>query len=139
MRFSPAFLLAAALMPAVRTDAHHSLNATYIVDQQQGLRGTVRKFLVQNPHSYILLDAPDSNGLMQQWQIEWSPAGILASQGIRKDTLKAGDRLELVIAPAKDGSWHGGLLRIIRRPSDGFEWGTKPGEVVPNWMALNRK
>jgi hypothetical protein len=139
MRFSPVCLLAAALMMSVPSDAHHSLFATYVLDQQQVLRGTVKEFLVRNPHSFILLNAPDQQGQMQEWQIEWSPAGILSSQGIRKETLQPGDQLEITIAPGKDPLWHRGLVRIFRRPADGFEWGTKPGEVVPNWIALSRR
>ena len=27
-----------------------------------------------------------------------------------------------------------GAVKILRRPSDGWEWGTKPGETLSNWM-----
>jgi hypothetical protein len=80
-----------------------------------------------------MVDAPDDMGRVQQWSIEWSPAGVLGQHGIRGDTLRSGDDIEITIMLGKRPQDHRGLLKIIRRPSDGFEWGTKPGETIPEW------
>ena len=139
MRVSFACLWVAGLAMSVPSTAHHSLNATYVLDQQQVLRGTVKDFLVRNPHSFIVLNAPDQYSQMQVWQVEWLAAGLLSSQGIHQGTLLPDDELEITIAPGKDPMRHRGLVKILRKRSNGFEWGTKPGEVVPNWDALSRR
>ncbi len=126
-------LLAGALA-AGRVDAHHSIAATYFSDKESVLHGKIATFLLRNPHSFLLVDAPDEPGQMQQWTIEWNPAGQLSAQGIRPDTLKAGDEVTITIMPGKNPADHRGAVKILRRPSDGFEWGVKPGETLSNWM-----
>jgi hypothetical protein len=130
--FAAAFV--AGTLAAGRADAHHSIAATYFLDKEMVLHGVVAEFLLRNPHSFLMVDAPDETGQMQQWTLEWNPGGILGRRGIRGDTLKAGDEVEITIMPGKNPADHRGLLKIIRRPSDGFEWGTKPGETNAEWM-----
>jgi hypothetical protein len=123
----------AMIVTAVCAFGHHSLHATYFLDQQVTIAGKVTGFLLRNPHSYLQVEAPDAAGQVLQWAIEWLPAGLLASRGIRSETLKPGDEVTITMSPGLVAADHRGLLRIIRRPSDGFEWGTKPGEVILEW------
>ena len=44
--------------------AHHSEAASYFVDKEAVLHGTVAEFLLRNPHSYLLVEALDDNGKM---------------------------------------------------------------------------
>jgi len=124
---------AIVILTAVCAFGHHSLQGTYFLDQQVTLQGKVVKFLLRNPHSYLQIDAPDAAGQTQQWAIEWGAGGQLGAWGIQRDTLKPGDEVTITMAPGHVAADHRGLLRIIRRPSDGFEWGTKPGEVILEW------
>lgn len=126
------------LLMAGYAGAHHSLGGTYSLDRQQVLHGTLKSFLYRNPHSFLTVEAADESGRMQEWQIEWSPAGVLGTQGISGQTLKTGDQLEIAISPGRNPAEHRGLIKNLRRASDGFEWGTKPGEEVPNWAAQKR-
>jgi uncharacterized protein DUF6152 len=125
--------LMAGALAASRAEAHHSIAATYVLDQEVTLRGTVEEFLLRNPHSFLLVDTPDAIGLVQRWNIEWGAGAALASRGINRQTLKAGDEVTITFMPGKRSEDHRGLLKILRRPADGFEWGTKPGEIITPW------
>jgi len=57
-------LAGAAISPV---QAHHSFPATYLVDQQVTINGTVVQFLFRNPHSFIHVMAPDKDGTIQRW------------------------------------------------------------------------
>jgi hypothetical protein len=130
MRF---YFWAAALLASNAAYAHHSLAATYDLDKESTIQGKVVEFLLRNPHSWLLVEAPDEKGQMQQWAIEWGAGGVLVSQGITRTKLKAGDEVVITIRPGQRPEDHRGLVKILRRPSDGFEWGTKPGETIGPW------
>jgi hypothetical protein len=112
---------------------HHSLHATYFLDQQETIQGKIAQFLLRNPHSFLQVDAPDGSGVVQRWAVEWGAGGQLAARGIGRDTLMPGDQVTITMSPGQRPQDHRGLLRILRRPSDGFEWGTKPGEEPVEW------
>ncbi len=130
-RLAAAFL--AGTLGEGRVDAHHSLAGAYFLDKESVLHGKIATFLLRNPHSLLLVDAPDETGQMQQWSIEWGSSTALHIQGVRGNTLKVGDEVTITIIPGKNPADHRGVVKILRRPSDGFEWGTKPGETSP-WM-----
>jgi hypothetical protein len=127
-----AALMAGALAAGL-AHAHHSIAGTYVLDQEVTLRGAVEEFLLRNPHSFLLVGAPDATGQMQHWNIEWGAGAALAARGIKRQTLKAGDEVTITMMPGKRPEDHRGLLKILRRPADGFEWGTKPGEIITPW------
>jgi len=73
----------------------------------------VMQFQWTNPHTWIELDVPDDKGVTQHWSIEGgSPLG-LARQGWKRDLLKFGDVVTMVIHPMKDGSSGGSLMGIV--------------------------
>ena len=57
-----------------------------------------------NPHSHILLDVTDADGKVTTWSFEALPPNVLFRQGWRKDSLKAGEEIEVEGFQAKDGS-----------------------------------
>jgi Family of unknown function (DUF6152) len=122
-------LLAAAFLPARPALAHHSLAATYL-DKIVTLDGKIVDLLLRNPHSFLQIEAPDENGVMQRWSLEWRSSGQLGQQGIRRDTLKVGDEITVTINPSRTVGDHRGALKTLHRKSDGFGWGTNPGETT---------
>jgi hypothetical protein len=121
--------LAAAFVPATPVLAHHSLAATYL-DKVVTLDGKIVDLLLRNPHSFLQIEAPDENGEMQRWSLEWRSSGQLGQQGIRRDTLKVGDEIVVTINPSRTVGDHRGALKTLHRKSDGFGWGTNPGETT---------
>ncbi len=109
--------------------AHHSLAATYL-DKEIKLEGKILDLLLRNPHSFLQIEAPDENGVVQRWSLEWRSSGQLGQQGIKRDTLKVGDEITITMNPSRTPGDHRGALKTLHRKSDGFGWGTNPGETT---------
>jgi len=102
--------------------AHHSFAATYFVDRQITVKGTLTQFLYRNPHSFIKIEAPDKDGHMQIWSIEWGGGAQLTHDHVSRDTLRPGDVVIVTGNPGRDASEHRIRLHKIVRPSDGWKW-----------------
>lgn len=125
--------VAVALSAAVyagSTFAHHSLGATYDTKRTVALKGTIAQFLFRNPHSYLHVEAPDENGVMQRYSLEWRDAGSLRAQGMGREVLSVGDEVTVTIYPSRSKEDYRGALVTLHRESDGLGWGTREGEVV---------
>jgi uncharacterized protein DUF6152 len=126
-----AVVLAAAVVTAGMTvRAHHSFAATYDESKTAKIEGKLVQFLFRNPHSFVHIMAPDENGQEQRWAVEWGGAGQLAGQGVTRETLKPGDVVVITGNPGRNAADHRIRMVTLRRPSDGFGWGTQPGQTV---------
>lgn len=123
-------IIALTLATAGVAVAHHSYSATYDVAKEIKLTGKLMQFSFKNPHSYVTIQAPDSKGKMQRWSVEWAGTSQLANRGINQDTLKVGDEINIVGRPSRVPGEFKALMVNLKRPSDGFSWGTQPGELV---------
>ena len=113
-------LLGAVVLSGATTHAHHSFAATYLVDKEFKIEGDLVSFMFRNPHSFVHVEAPDDQGEMQRWAIEWAAAGQL--NGIAHDTLKPGDHVIITGNPGRTAEDHRLRMRSIFRPKDGFKW-----------------
>jgi len=123
-------LTAAALMLSATAVAHHSYGATYDVNREIRLEGKLTQFVLRNPHSFVTLVAPNDKGVNQRWSIEWSGTTQLGNQGIKQESLKVGDEIIVVGRPSRVPGELRALMVNLKRPSDGFTWGTRAGEKV---------
>ncbi len=123
-------LFGGVLLLAAAAFAHHSLGATYEGDKEITLNGKIVQLLLRNPHSFLQIDAPDKDGKMQRWSLEWRGSGSLGQQGIKRDTLKAGDEVTITANPSRTQGDFRGALKTLHRKSDGFGWGNRPGETT---------
>jgi hypothetical protein len=114
--------LIAALTASSPLQAHHSFPATYFVDQRVEIEGTVVQFLFRNPHSFVHVLAPDKDGVMQRWAVEWGASGALSNDNISSDTLKPGDKVKVIGAPARSSEDHRLRMSSIERLSDHWKW-----------------
>ncbi|HLK51139.1 MAG TPA: DUF6152 family protein [Bryobacteraceae bacterium] len=113
-----AFLaLALAALPAA---AHHSFAAEYDRDKPIKLMGTVSKFDLSNPHSWIYIDVKDADGKVVNWAFETASVANLYRRGFRKDTVKPGTVVTIEGYLAKDGT-HTGNAQKMTLP-DGKEY-----------------
>ena len=79
-------------MTAVTTAfAHHSFGATYDTSKQMKIEGKLVQFVYRNPHSFVHVEAPDADGVVQRWAVEWGGTSQLAGAGVKRDSLKIGD------------------------------------------------
>ena len=123
-------VLAAVLLTAAAGYAHHSYAATYDVGKEVKLEGKLIQFSFKNPHSYVTIQAPDPKGEQQRWSVEWAGTSQLSNRGITQETLKVGDAIVIVGRPSRVPGEFKLLMVNLTRPSDGFSWGTRSGEVV---------
>lgn len=94
------------------------------------MQGKLILFLFRNPHVFVHLDVPDENGQMQRWTLEWGGATQLTGQGVTRETFRTGDELVISGNPSRTAGERRARMVTLRRLSDGFGWGTRPGEVV---------
>ncbi len=123
-------VLAAVLLTGVGAYAHHSYGATYDTSKEIKLEGKLVQFVYRNPHSFVHVEAPDSSGAMQRWSIEWGGTAQLDNQGIKRESLKVGDEVVITGRPSRVSGEYRALMVSLKRPSDGFSWGARQGEVV---------
>ena len=123
-------VLAALLLTAAAAYAHHSYAATYDVGKEVKLEGKLIQFSYKNPHSYVTIQAPDAKGAAQRWSVEWAGTSQLSNRGITQESLKVGDAIVIVGRPSRVPGEFKLLMVNLTRPSDGFSWGTRSGEIV---------
>jgi hypothetical protein len=122
--------IAATLLFAIAAYSHHSIAGTYDQGKEITVEGKLVQFLYRNPHAFVHIEAPDESGVTQRWAVEWGGAAQLAGQGVKRDTLKVGDVVTITGNPGRNPADHRLKMNTLKRKSDGFGWGTRPGEVV---------
>ena len=127
-RLLAAALTLAAAAPAA--DAQHSDGATDDVTREVRLEGKLVQFVLRNPHSFVHIQAPDEKGVPQRWAVEWAGTAQLDSQGVKRESLRVGDDIVVVGRPSRVPGEFRALMVTLKRPSDGFTWGTRAGEAV---------
>jgi hypothetical protein len=94
--------LIALLLFACPLFAHHG-NSAYDETARVSIQGTVTEFIWVNPHSQIYLDVKDRSGKVVKWGVETNSPGILSRAGWTRRSLKAGDKVTIIMCPAKNG------------------------------------
>jgi hypothetical protein len=104
--------------------AHHSYG-DILRDQSVSLAGVVEQIEFVNPHVQMQVRADDGS----VYSVEWGNVLQMTRTGVRRDTVKKGDRLIVTGSPHRDPARrHLTLLTEIRRPADGWQW-TKTGST----------
>ena len=92
-------LLAAASAPAW---AHHGFAAEFDQTRPLKLKGTVTKWEVTNPHSWIHMDVKGEDGKLSSWMVEGGSPNNLYRLGFTKDSLPPGSEIMVDGYQAKD-------------------------------------
>jgi hypothetical protein len=112
---------------ASAAQAHHTA-AMYDNAHMRTLDGVVRAFNWANPHSTLefLVGAPGAQTL---WTVEMSSPGVLTRAGWTKRSFNPGDKVQIELAPLKDGR-PGGLFAKASNQTTGqtLSWNFKAGE-----------
>ena len=83
--------------------AHHS-TAMYDMANPVTIKGTVKRFEWTNPHAFIFLEVKDAKGEAVEWEVEMMSLNHLRTYGWVRTTVKPGDVISAVGAPARNGS-----------------------------------
>jgi hypothetical protein len=94
-------LLLAAAAPVW---AHHAFAQEFDEKKPVTLKGTVTKWELINPHSWIHLNVKNSDGSVIEWMIEGGSPNNLFRLGFTKDSLPAGTEIVVEGYQAKDGA-----------------------------------
>jgi hypothetical protein len=91
--------------------AHHS-TAAYQTKTTTLQRAVVKRFAWQNPHCILSFDVKDDRGRAATWSVESGSPSALSRIGWNRNSVKAGDTIEVEIYPAKNGAPIGRLAKI---------------------------
>ena len=119
-------LLAAAMAAPIQ--AHHSF-AAFDMTKTLTMVGTLKEFQWTNPHTWLIVTAPNAAGTMLEYRFEGVPPAILIRGGWTEDTLQVGDRISIDFHPFKDGA-PGGSYIAVTLPN-GKRLGTSGSSFVP--------
>ncbi|MEP7352712.1 MAG: DUF6152 family protein [Acidobacteriota bacterium] len=118
--------LAASAIPAV---AHHAFAAEFDASRPLKLTGTVTKWELVNPHSWIHLDVKNADGSVTAWMIEGGSPNSLLRLGFTKNSLPEGSQITVDGYQAKDGANRavGKALTFTKDGKSLFMGGSAPG------------
>jgi hypothetical protein len=83
---------------------HHGTGVSYQMDKRVTLKGTVTEFRMANPHCQLYFDVKDENGNVVHWSAEISSLFHLAKAGWKRNSIKPGDQVTVVLSPSKAGN-----------------------------------
>ena len=92
------------LAAAVPVWAHHAFAAEFDQKKPLKLKGSVVKWEVTNPHSWIHMDVKEGDGKVVTWMVEGGSPNNLYRLGFTKESLPAGAEILVEGYQAKDGS-----------------------------------
>jgi hypothetical protein len=98
------FVLVGLLLATPSAWAHHAFAAEFDQTKPLKLQGTVLKWEVTNPHSWIYLDVKGEDGKAVTWMVEGGSPNNLYRLGFTKDSLPPGSEIVIDGYQAKDHS-----------------------------------
>ena len=116
-------LVIGVVSPAAMVSAHHSFQASYITEEVMEIKGKLVQLNFRNPHSSVMVMAPDANGTIQRWGVEWGGASALTRQGLSRDSFKIGDEVVITGQPGREETDHRLRMLSIVRSTEGIGWG----------------
>ena len=111
-------LTALMLTLAAPAFAHHSA-AQFDFTKPKPIAGTVKEVRMANPHMRLILTVTDDKGT-RDIEYEGHSLNNLYRQGWRPDSVHAGDKITVTIAPRKDGGDGGYVTKV--KMADGKEF-----------------
>jgi hypothetical protein len=87
--------------------AHHAFAAEFDEKRPIKLAGTVTKWELVNPHSWIHMDVKNADGTVTAWTVEGGSPNALLRKGFTKNSLPEGTEIVVEGYQAKDGANRG--------------------------------
>lgn len=92
--------------------AHHS--AAQYSREIMTTRGTVVQYIWRNPHVTLIWSVKNPNGETREWVGELASVTSMIADGMKKDSLKVGQEVEVVACPSMIPGSHEAWIRTIK-------------------------
>jgi hypothetical protein len=120
-KLKKAVLLLSIVLIPLPLFAHHNWLAQFDPEKPVIVSGTVVQLQMVNPHARLFVDEVLENGEIFHWNFEMAAASMLMRQGIRRDTLKPGDIVEIHAALARNVDNIANVEFVVQFDSEGNE------------------
>lgn len=91
--------------------AHHSF-AMFDQTRQVTVIGKVTEVQWTNPHVWVFLEGAPAGGKAAKWGVEFTSKVHLVRRNFSPDMVKAGDQVEFVLNPYRDGKPGGRFVAV---------------------------
>ncbi len=128
MKTAHSALLAVLLfaLTAIPARAHHEVSV-YDRDHPVVVRGVVREFIWANPHVILYVEVSNASSGADEWMLEGGSVPALAHSGWTRTSLRPGDGVEVLLAPRRDATHSGQILRVTASNGRVLTIGPLPG------------
>jgi hypothetical protein len=107
-----ALLFAAAGLLSVPLQAHHG-TASFDIDKEITLKGTVTEWTWSNPHCFLKFETKDDAGTVRNWAVETQNPTDMTKRGWSRTSFKAGDEVTVTLQPVKNGAPIGRIRSVV--------------------------
>lgn len=101
--------------------AHHA-EATFDHSRVLSVTGTVKEFLLANPHTLIYLEVTDSSGKTDLAVFQGGSAIVMTRYGWSRNSLMVGDKIHIDYYPRRDQKPGGLLVAATRENGEKLTW-----------------
>jgi hypothetical protein len=99
--------------------AHHA-TSNFDMAKNYIFKGTVRKWLWENPHAWLYIEVSKADGSTELWGVEAGGPNTLSRAGLHANTLMPGDKVTVYASPDKKGIHNASLRKVVL--ADGREF-----------------
>ena len=103
----------AVLMPALPSQAHHSVATFFQLDKTVEVKGVVKEFKLVNPHMRMVLEVTKENGEKETWTLTGGVTGDLRAAGWTPESIAFGDVVTVSGPPARNAAFKGMYVRKL--------------------------
>ncbi|MBU0554996.1 MAG: hypothetical protein KKD64_06905 [Alphaproteobacteria bacterium] len=94
--------------------AHHSFAMFDQTKKVSKVSATVAEFRFTNPHSFVVVNVEEGSRVTR-YVLECSSVNMMRKGGWKFNTIKAGDKVDIIFFPLRNGK-PGGMLNSIKVP-----------------------